>query len=416
MASNKVEKINEDKNEIFFNKTIILGITGSIAAYKSANICSSLIKKGAKVFPIMTPNATNFINPITLSTISGNKTVVDMFENHEKVYHVSLPQSSDLILIAPASANTISKIANGICDNFLTTAVFASNCPVLIAPAMNEGMWLNFIMQENINKLSTYGNYFFSGPSEGKLACKSYGVGRLEDEEKIIEDASDLIFFSNDLKEKVILVTAGGTREFIDSVRYISNYSSGKMGYALAAEAKFRGAKRVILISTTKNAPKLFGVETYYVNNTPEMKEKILEFFNEIDLFIMTAAVSDIIPLEKYDYKLKKEEKLLEKIKFKENENILEIISSKKKENQIIVGFAAESSENIDYAKQKLLSKNIDMIVLNDISRSDIGFDSEFNEVTIIDRENNIKKIAKNRKRIIAREIINEIVNKFLLR
>ncbi|MDD5658409.1 MAG: bifunctional phosphopantothenoylcysteine decarboxylase/phosphopantothenate--cysteine ligase CoaBC [Actinomycetota bacterium] len=405
-------ELNDNDRRILKDKKIILGVTGGIAAYKAAYICSMLVKAKARIFPVFTDNALNFISPVTLSAISGNKAITGMFENQEKIYHVDLAQSSDAILIAPASANTISKIACGICDNFLTTAVAASKCPVLIAPAMNERMWSNPIIQENIIKLRELGNYFFCGPSEGYLACGSAGMGRLEKEEKIIENLIDLLNTSNDLNGKNVLITAGGTKESIDAVRYISNYSSGKMGYALAAEAKFRGAQKVILISACQDMGKAYGADTYFVNTTKEMKEKILEFFDGMDVIIMAAAVSDIIPEKTYEYKLKKNQDLISKIKFIENENILKILSGLKSKKQVLVGFAAESGENIEYGLEKIKRNKIDMIVVNDISRNDIGFKSDYNEVVIIDYKGEIKKIAKEKKRIIAREIINEIIKK----
>src|SRR5665647_2960841 len=239
-------ELNDLASKVLKEKKIILGVTGGIVAYKSAYICSMLVRSGAFVFPVLTDNALNFINPITFSAISGNKSIIGTFEDNEKIYHVSLSQSADAILIAPASANTISKIACGICDNFLTTAVSAAKCPVLIAPAMNEIMWSNPILQQNILKLKETGTYFFTGPAEGSLACGADGIGRLEEEDKIIDDLKDLLMINDDLSGKTILVSAGGTRENIDSVRYISNYSSGKMGNAIAAEAKFRGADKVI--------------------------------------------------------------------------------------------------------------------------------------------------------------------------
>ncbi|MHB1346710.1 MAG: bifunctional phosphopantothenoylcysteine decarboxylase/phosphopantothenate--cysteine ligase CoaBC [Candidatus Humimicrobiaceae bacterium] len=405
-------ELNDLDNKVLKGKRILLGVTGGIAAYKSAYICSKLVKSGASVFPVLTENATNFINPITFSALSGNKTITGTFENSDRIHHINLSQSSDAILIAPASANTISKIACGICDNFLTTAVSAANCPVLIAPAMNERMWLSPILQENISKLKDTGSFFFVGPAEGKLACKAEGKGRLEEEDKIICCLKDLLMINNDLSGKTILVTAGGTRENIDPVRFISNYSSGKMGNAIAQEAKFRGAKKVILISTKNNLPRPYGVETHFVNNTQEMKEKIIQFFDDLDIIVMTAAVSDIIPEKTYGYKLKKNDDLLSKISFKENENILKFLSQIKKDKQILVGFAAESGENIKAASEKILGNKIDLIVVNDISRNDIGFESDFNEVSIIGRNKEVRKIRKAKKRIISREIINEIISK----
>ncbi|MBM3708811.1 MAG: bifunctional phosphopantothenoylcysteine decarboxylase/phosphopantothenate--cysteine ligase CoaBC, partial [Actinobacteria bacterium] len=224
------------------NKKIMLCVTGSIAAYKAAGICSSLVKLGAEVYPVLSPNALHFINPMTFSAISGKKAIFKQFLNEDKIYHISLSHSVDAVLIAPATANTISKLACGICDNFLTTAVISSNCPVLIAPAMNETMYLNNAVQENIKKLVESGKYFFVEPAEGMLACGEEGIGRLADEDLIISRLSGIIKFSNELKGKRVIVTAGGTIEFIDSVRYLSNLSSGKMGFAIAEEAYFRGA------------------------------------------------------------------------------------------------------------------------------------------------------------------------------
>ena len=405
-------ELNDLAGKVLKEKKIILGVTGGIAAYKSAYICSRLVRSGAFVFPVLTDDALNFINPITFSAISGNKSIIGTFEDNEKIYHVSLSQSADAILIAPASANTISKIACGICDNFLTTAVSAAKCPVLIAPAMNEIMWSNPILQQNILKLKETGTYFFTGPAEGSLACGADGIGRLEEEDKIIDDLKDLLMINDDLSGKTILVSAGGTRENIDSVRYISNYSSGKMGNAIAAEAKFRGADKVILISTAKNLPRLYGVETYFVDTTMEMKEKIIKFFDESDVIIMAAAVSDVIPQKTYDFKLKKNQDLLSKLSFKENENILKFLSEIKKEKQVLVGFAAENGEDIISASEKIIGNKIDLIIVNDISRNDIGFESDFNEISIISRNGDVRKIEKAKKRIISREIINEIISK----
>jgi len=277
---------------------------------------------------------------------------------------------------------------------------------------MNEKMWLNPALQDNVIKLKNYGTFFFVGPSTGNLACGTEGEGRLEDEYKIIDSLTDLLKLSDDLKGKNVLVTAGGTKERIDSVRYVSNYSSGKMGYNLAMEAKFRCADRVVLISASSGIPKIFGGQTYYVENTQQMKEKVMQYFEDSDVIIMAAAVSDIIPEKRYDYKLKKSKDLLSKIKFIENENILKILSDNKKDSQILCGFAAESGENMEYGIEKLKGNKIDLIVVNDISRNDIGFESDYNEVFIIDRQRNVRKIPKTRKRIISREIINEIVRK----
>lgn len=395
---------------IFLKKKIVLGITASIAAYKAASICSRLAGMGADVVPVMTPNALNFITPITFSSISGNKTIVEQFEDEKKIYHISLSHSADIFLIAPASADTISKLSYGICDNFLTTSVVSATCPVLIAPAMNESMYLDPIIQKNILQLGKSGKYFFIGPKSGNLACGEEGLGRLEDEDIIIERLGELLNYSSDLKGKKVVITAGGTREFIDTVRYISNRSSGKMGYALAEEAYFRGAEKVILISTARSLPRPYGVDVKYVEDTSGMKNVLDKYFSTSDTAIMAAAVSDIIPLKKYDFKLKKKNDILSKIKFGENENILKSLAKKKKKNQYLVGFAAGSGHNSRDVLEKIKDKNIDMIVANDISREDIGMESDYNEVDIVRQNGTVKKLARDKKRIIARGIWDEIV------
>ncbi|MBN1299306.1 MAG: bifunctional phosphopantothenoylcysteine decarboxylase/phosphopantothenate--cysteine ligase CoaBC [Actinobacteria bacterium] len=400
----------KDSSSILKNKRIMLCITASIAAYKAAYICSRLIKLGAEVFPVLTPNATKFISSLTLSSISGKKTIIDQFENEDKIYHISIPQSCDAILVAPASANTISKIASGICDNFLTTAILASECPVLIAPAMNEVMFENPLIQNNIRLLKNNGRYFIINPEEGRLACGSEGRGRLAPEESIIEALEESVSISSDLKGKTVLVSAGGTVEYIDSVRFISNRSSGKMGLEVAKEAYFRGAKEVVLVMASGSLIVPSGIKNIKASSSAEMLEKLLKYYEYSDITVMAAAVSDIIPQTKYDYKLKKNDDIISKLKFAENINILSILAEKKREGQYLVGFSAESGENIENTKNKMRGKNIDMIVLNDISREDIGFESERNEVIIIPAKRNIVKSKRDKKRIIARLIWNEII------
>ena len=395
---------------IFKNKNIMLGVTGSIAAYKSAQICSRLTQSGASVVVVMTPNATKFVNPLTFSSISRNETVVELFSNKDKLYHISLAHSVDIMILAPATANTISKLACGICDNFLTTTIIAAECPVVIAPAMNEGLYLNSAVQSNISALEGMGKYFFVGPIKGKLACGENGLGRMEDEYIIMEKAGDLLRYRTDLAGKKVMITAGGTREEIDTVRYISNYSSGKMGYALAEEAYFRGAEKVILISANKNLPAPYGVDVVYVKSSSDMKNEALQHFSKSDVTIMAAAISDVIPEKRYDYKLKKKDNIISKLKFKENENILHILADKKGKSQYLVGFSAESTDDVNNALDKIRGKNIDMIIGNDISRKDIGMMSDFNEVTIITQDGCTKKLTKDKKRIIAREIWDEII------
>jgi phosphopantothenoylcysteine decarboxylase/phosphopantothenate--cysteine ligase len=395
---------------IFVKKKIVLGITASIAAYKAAFICSRLTNMGAAVIPVMTPNARNFIGPLTFSSISGNKTIVEQFINQDKIYHISLSHSADVFLIAPASADIISKMSYGVCDNFLTTSAVSASCPVLIAPAMNESMYLDPVVKKNISRLKQEGKYFFVGPKTGNLACGEKGLGRLEDEEVILERLGELLSYSKELKGKKVIVTAGGTREFIDAVRYISNRSSGKMGYALAEEAFFRGAKKVLLVSAARGLPRPYGIDTKYVDESSQMKKELLKVFKDCDIIIMAAAVSDIVPTKKYDFKLEKKSGILSKIKFEENENILGLLSENKKAGQYLVGFAAENGINVKKVLEKVKGKSVDMVVANDISREGIGMESDYNQVEIIRRDGTVKKLARDKKRVIARGIWDEVI------
>ena len=397
-------------SSIFLKKKIVLGVTASIAAYKAAYICSRLVKSGADIIPVMTPRANNFINPITFSSLSGNETITGQFKNQGRIYHISLSHSADAFLIAPASADIICKLAGGICDDFLTTAALAAVCPILVAPAMNESMYLDPNVVGSIEKLKTSGKYQVIGPASGELACKETGIGRMEDEETIIKRLSELLKKSSELEGKKVIISAGGTREYIDAVRYISNASSGKMGYALAEEAYSRGAAEVILVSTVRSMPAPYGVDIRYAENTADMKRQILKEFKKSDIIIMAAAVSDIVAQESFTGKISKKDGLLSKIKFKLNENILEILSTRKSKEQFLVGFAAESGYDIKDAAGKMSGRAVDMIVVNDISRKDIGMESDFNEVGIIVGGEERIKLKRAKKRIIAAGIWDEIV------
>lgn len=395
---------------IFLKKKIVLGVSASIAAYKAAYICSRLVKSGAQVIPVMTGRAANFINPITFSSLSGNETIMGQFKNQGRIYHIALSHSADAYLIAPASADIICKLAGGICDDFLTTSSMAAACPVLIAPAMNESMYLNPNVAASIEKLKSSAKYHIVGPGRGRLACKESGLGRMEDEDIIIERLSQLLKVSSELKAKKVIITAGGTREYIDAVRFISNASSGKMGYALAAEAYLRGAEKVVLISTAKQMPVPYGVEVHYVDNSRQMKEAVLEHSSDGDIIIMAAAVSDIVPVEAAKEKISKRDGLLSRLKFKLNENILEILSTNKRKGQFLVGFAAESGYNIKDVTEKFSGRKVDMIVANDISGKDTVIGSDYNEVEIIRAGRDTVKISKAKKTIIAKGIWDEII------
>jgi phosphopantothenoylcysteine decarboxylase / phosphopantothenate---cysteine ligase len=398
-----------DNSSIFLDKKIVLGITASIAAYKAAYICSRLVKSGASVIPVMTLRAENFINPITFSSLSGNETITGQFDNSGDISHITLARSSDAFLIAPASADVICKIARGVCDDFLTTAAVAAKCPVLIAPAMNTRMYLDGAVREAIEMLAGRGKFRIIGPAEGDLACGEKGPGRMEEEDRIIDSLAELLNISHSLKGKKVLITAGGTREYIDMVRFISNSSSGKMGFALAEEAYFRGAEKVILVSAAGKGMVPYGAEVVHVEDTSSMKEAVMNNLEDADIIIMAAAVSDIIPVKKNDKKIPKKS-LISSIRFKLNENILDILAKNKKNGQFLIGFAAESDYNVSKVIGKFSGRNVDMVVANDISGKDKGIGSDYNQVDIIIPGKEPVRIPRNKKRIVAAGIWDEII------
>ena len=387
------------------NKNILIGITGGIAAYKICTLIRLYKKAGANVRVVVTPNALNFVTKLTLQTLSGNEVYVDNFEIKEyKPEHIALTES-DIFVIAPASANTIGKIANGICDNLLLSTACAFSKPILLAPAMNNNMWNNPFVQENLQKLQANG-YHILEPETGYLACGVNAVGRMKEPEDIFEATSKIFAQKQILKGKKILITAGGTKEKIDPVRYISNSSSGKMGIALADNAYNMGAE-VTLVST-------FGINKPYKNvvteTALEMAKFVKENFAKQDCVIMAAAVSDYRVENVSEQKIKKNKNHDDVIlKLVENPDILQEICSENKSQTKIVGFCAESENLLENAKTKIQKKGCDYLVANDISRKDIGFNADENEVYIINKALNIKHIEKNTKNNIARRILEEI-------
>ncbi|MBU1782568.1 bifunctional phosphopantothenoylcysteine decarboxylase/phosphopantothenate--cysteine ligase CoaBC, partial [bacterium] len=365
-------------------KKIILGVTGSIAAYKSALLLSELKRLKADVWVVMTNAATSFITPLTLQTLSKNKVYLNLFDSAPSFIpeHISLNQGTSLILIAPATANTISKISLGIADNLLSTLVLSSTVPKILAPAMNEAMYLNPIFQENLLRLVKMG-YILVDPECGRLACEKEGKGRMGSIERIIEEVKKVSTKQElPLKDRRILITAGPTREPLDTVRYLSNRSSGKMGYALAEEAQRLGG-RVTLISGPSSLPPLKeGVKFIKVTTALEMREVVLNEFDPQEIVIFAAAVSDFRSKVVQNGKIRKKELLL-RIELVENPDILKELGSRKKE-KILVGFAAEDSDDLQRAVVKLEEKNLDFIVFNNISREDTGFESDTNQVKII--------------------------------
>lgn len=386
-------------------KKILIGITGGIAAYKICDLIRMYKRQGADVKVVVTPNALNFVTKVTLQTLSQNPVAVEQFDVEEyKPEHISLADDADIFVIAPCSANTISKLAMGICDNLLTSIACAIKKPILLAPAMNCNMWENKIIQENISKLEALGYYIYP-PEEGFLACGYNGSGRLCSIEKIFDKTTEILNNKKKLSNKKFVITAGGTKEKIDSVRFISNFSSGKMGQALADEAHNMGAE-VVLISTN-GAEKPYKVQI--VQSACEMQKAVEKEFKDADCLIMAAAVADYRAKNIADFKMKKtplDEISIELIK---NPDILKEISSKKGNNQLVVGFCAESENLLDFAKEKIQKKGCDFLVANDISRSDIGFSSDYNEVFILDKDLNVDKIEKNTKVQIARKILEAI-------
>ena len=388
-------------------KNIVIGVAGGIAAYKAVDVVSRLKKKGYNINVIMTESARKFVEPLTFQSISQNYVVTGMFDEPKSwdVEHISLAQKADLFIIVPATANIIGKISNGIADDMLTTTVMATRAPVLIAPAMNTNMLMNPIVQENIKKLEKEG-YQFIQPEEGRLACGDFGAGKLPEPEAIVRDAERLLNCKQDLVGKRILVTAGPTREPIDPVRYITNYSSGKMGYSIATTAAQRGAE-VILISGPTNLEKPWGVRCIDVITTNDMYEAVMEHFEWADITIKAAAVADYRPETIEQNKIKKnEDKMF--IQLKKNPDILKTLGTKKDRNKVLIGFAAETEDLIANASQKISNKNLDFIVANDVTKEGAGFDSNTNIATIIDKHGDMKHYDKMSKLELADVILSK--------
>jgi len=387
------------------NKTIILGITGSIAAYKAAEIASQLTQAGAKVNVIMTKEAIEFISPFTFWAITDRPVVTKMFDlaSESSIEHISLAKAADIVVIAPATANIIAKLAAGIADDMLCCTVLATKAPVLIAPAMETNMYNNPATQDNLSELKAR-NFMIIAPATGRLASGKEGPGRLADITDIIGSICQVLGRGGDLVGKHILVTAGGIQEPIDPVRYISNRSSGKMGYALAEAARDRGAK-VTLITAPTSLPEPIGVDVVKVNTAQEMRQAVENVTPRVDALVMAAAVADYRPIKAAKDKIKKGEARLTL----ELECTPDILGSVKG-NFIKVGFAAESSNLVENAKRKLKQKGLDLIVANDITATDSGFGADTNRVTIIDREGKVDSLALLAKREVADKILDRVV------
>lgn len=389
-----------------------MGITGGIAVYKAAELVSRLIQAGADVHVIMTRSATEFMTPLTFRELTGNPVVTDMFAEPKRmnVQHISLARLADLVIIAPATANIIGKMAAGIADDMLSTTLLATTAPVLIAPAMNHRMWSHPIVRENVAKLKSLGHHFV-GPGRGFLACGEEGWGRFIGADAVVEEARKLLTDKGKapvLQGKRLLVTAGPTQEPIDPVRYLTNRSSGKMGYALAQAAQQMGAD-VTLVSgpTALKAPP--GVETIRVQTAEEMRQTVLERFADADIVIKAAAVADYRPRSVSNHKLKKEgNETVIQLELERTPDILAELGHRKT-HQFLVGFAAETDNLIEYAKRKLSEKNLDMIVANDVSQEGAGFDVETNIVTLIYKTGEIESLPLMPKTELAGLILDRI-------
>ena len=391
------------------SKCVVIGVTGGIAVYKALDVISALRKKDIEVHVIMTESASKFVNPLTFQSISQNMVVTDMFAEPKawEIQHISLAQKADLMLIAPATANVIGKISNGIADDMLSTTVMATKAKVLIAPAMNTNMYQNPIVQNNISKLKDFG-YKFIEPASGRLACGDIGIGKLADVntivERVIEELEDK---EQDLLGKKVLVSAGPTIAPIDPVRYITNRSTGKMGYAIAKEARDRGAE-VILVSGPTNLEPPKNVKIINIKTNEEMKKEILQNFKWADIVIKSAAVADYKPKEYSKEKIKKGEGDLNICLTRDND-ILKFLGEIKT-HQVLVGFAAESDNVLENAERKLKNKNLDFIVANDITSSDTGFGSEDNKVVILSKNNEKLELEKMSKKKVASNIFDMIL------
>ncbi len=370
------------------NKHIIVGITGGIAAFKIASLVRLLIKRGAEVQVVMTPNAKEFITPVTLSALTGKPVVSEFFTANTGEWHshVDLGLWADAMLIAPATASTIGKMANGIADNMLVTTYLSAKAPVFVAPAMDLDMMAHPSTTRNINQLKSYGNHIIE-PAEGELASHLVGKGRMEEPDKIVEVLDRFFTESKPLAGKKIMVTAGPTYERIDPVRFIGNFSTGKMGYALADAAARAGAEVTIVSGPVNITPKESAVEIVNVESACQMADECIRLFPSMDIAIMCAAVADYAPVEYHDTKIKREKMERATIELKRNPDIAATLGRQKKDGQKLVGFALETDHEEENARRKLKSKNLDMIVLNSLAQPGAGFATDTNKVTVYDAD-----------------------------
>ena len=391
-------------------KTAVLGVTGSIAAYKIANLARMLVKLHCDVHVLMTQNATNFINPITFETLTKHKCLIDTFDRNFEysVEHVALAKAADVVMIAPASANVIGKIANGIADDMLTTTVMACPCKKIVSPAMNHNMFHNPIVQDNIEKLRKY-DYEIVEPAHGMLANGDMGDGRMPDEELLLEYIIKEIAFEKDMTGKKVLVTAGATMEAIDPVRYITNHSSGKMGFSIAKNAMLRGAQVTLVMGKCDSEPPEF-VNVVRVKSAKEMFDEVMSAADNMDIIVKAAAVADYRPKNVSSEKVKKKDGDMS-IEMERTDDILKTLGENKKDGQFICGFSMETENMLENSRAKLKKKNVDMIVANNLKQDGAGFGGDTNIVTLITESDEVQ-LEKMSKDKVAEKIFDFILGK----
>ena len=389
-------------------KTVVLGVTGSIAAYKMANVASMLVKMHADVHVIMTQNACQFITPVTFETLTGNKCMVDTFDRNFQfhVAHVSIAKKADVVLVAPASANVIGKLANGIADDMLTTTVMACTCKIIVAPAMNTNMYHNPILQDNLKKLAGYG-YEIIAPAKGMLACRDEGDGKMPSEDVLVNYIVREIAYEKDLTGMKVIVTAGPTQESVDPVRYITNHSTGKMGYELAKAAMLRGAE-VTLVSGVSSLAKPMFIDFVQVRSAADMFEAMKARFLDNDIIIKAAAVADYTPASYNEEKTKKKDGDMS-IPLTRTQDILKYMGENRREGQFYCGFSMETQNMLENSRVKLTKKNIDMVVANNLKVAGSGFGTDTNVVTMISKEEEIE-LELLTKEEVAHKIIDQIL------
>jgi phosphopantothenoylcysteine decarboxylase/phosphopantothenate--cysteine ligase len=392
-------------------KKILLGISGSIAAYKAIYLVRLLIKSGAEVKVVMSPSAKDFVSTLTLSTLSHNPVLVDLFDEQSWANHVMLGRWADLMLMAPLSCNSLSKMAHGQCDNLLLATYLSATCPVVVAPAMDEDMWHHPATQQNLQRLQSFGNTIIP-VDHGELASGLFGDGRMAEPEAIIKFLDDNFFLEQSLRDKKALVTAGPTYEAIDPVRFIGNHSSGKMGIAIAKELSRRGADVSLVLGPTSQKIAANGIRLIRVNSAEEMYNACHEAFGKTDLAVMSAAVADYTPVNKAAQKIKKTENNLT-LELTKTKDILKSLGAIKTKNQVLVGFALETMNEKEYAQKKLVEKNADLIVLNSLNDSGAGFGHDTNKVSIFKKSGEEVQFETKSKDEVAKDIVDVIIKSF---